>query len=184
MSEILFQKFQKESLPELSAILEKEYYDDISSLCTTAGMHADDLKNDPEFPPRSAYAENCNELITEVVKAINERKQAVIPYVQALSKKLNEHHDCSSCNGRCTVGHALHIDLLKNSHRKIRDVLFRLQQEAKPHYLSNNNQHLQYRILRNEVMIIDNAISELFYLEETVLIPKILDAQNSINVHS
>jgi hypothetical protein len=55
-----------------------------------------------------------------------------------------------------------------------------LQQLAKPLYL-DIAQPLPYKILRNEIMIIETALTELFYLEETILVPRAMEVQDRIN---
>jgi iron-sulfur cluster repair protein YtfE (RIC family) len=68
-------------------------------------------------------------------------------------------------------------DTVKEAHDKIREILSRLQHLAKPLYL-DIAQPLPYKILRNEIMIIETALTELFYLEEAILLPKAMEVRN------
>jgi hypothetical protein len=41
-----------------------------------------------------------------------------------------------------------------------------------------------YRVLRNQMALIENSLTELFFLEENYLIPKVAEAQKIINASS
>jgi hypothetical protein len=104
------------------------------------------------------------------------RRQIAIPYLHQLLRKLNDR--AASDNGR--LQNTLFADSVKEAHDKIREILSRLQQLAKPLYL-DSAQPLPYKILRNEIMIIETALMELFYLEEGILLPKVLEVQKKID---
>ncbi len=72
---------------------------------------------------------------------------------------------------------------LKSSHLEIRSLLSRLQMVSLPLYAETIYPD-SYRILRNQMALIENHISELLFLEENYLIPKIADAQKRINAGS
>jgi len=178
MSDLLSLKYQKENLPALLDSMEKEYYSVIKELCIEASLHASELKKIPVPHAIEHYSEICSSLINEIDGHVNLRREVFMPYVQALTHKLNENHDCGICSGHCISEYSLLVEKIRDSHQKIKDILFLLEKDAKPYYL-DKTQLLPYKVLRNEIMIMETALSELFYIEETVLIPKIIEAQKA-----
>jgi hypothetical protein len=41
-----------------------------------------------------------------------------------------------------------------------------------------------YKALRSEMAALENSLSELFFIEETYLVPRVSAAQTKINVHN
>lgn len=72
---------------------------------------------------------------------------------------------------------------LMASHNNIKGILYRLQMVSLPLY-SETIYPDAYRILRNQMALIENGLTELFFLEEHYLIPKIVEAQKIINAGS
>jgi hypothetical protein len=62
----------------------------------------------------------------------------------------------------------------------MRSILNRLQVVALPLY-SDTAFPDAYRVLRNQMALIENGLTELFFLEENYLLPKVVDAQKRIN---
>lgn len=179
MARILHSRYQKEDLLGLTERLNRDYYEVIDELCKPAATHASAIQELPETENNAnttLYINLCIKLIEEIRFQIRMRRQIVIPYLHQLLRKLNNKSPCE--NG--FVHNSLIADTVKEAHDKIREILSRLQQLAKPLYL-DIAQPLPYKILRNEIMIIETALTELFYLEETILLPRAMEVQDRIN---
>ncbi|RYZ55277.1 MAG: hypothetical protein EOP49_03150 [Sphingobacteriales bacterium] len=183
MARTLFSQLYKEDLTELTQRLEKEYYNEIDAVCKHAARHAAELEETESHPSSILYITLCVKLIDEIRFHIRLRKDLTIPYLYTLAQKATGSHDCRTCSGVCKVQHTLQMQNLREAHHRISELLERIQQLTKPLYLENDSP-LNYKILRNEVMIIDNALTDLFYIEESVLIPKVAELQNAIHVTS
>jgi hypothetical protein len=94
-----------------------------------------------------------------------------------------EGHDCSECSSGCSVNHALQLMGLKESQIRIKETLYRLLSVAMPLYADADYPDA-YQSLRNQMTLIDTALTELFYLEEAHLIPKVKEAQKQIHVYN
>jgi hypothetical protein len=124
----------------------------------------------------------CINLAEEIQQYIRNKKEHFVPYVQALSDKVKEGHDCSNCTGNgCSLQHDIQLIELKQAHAKLKDILNRLQMVTLPLY-SDTIYPDVYRILRNNMALLENCLGELFHIEETYLIPKVTEAQKNINV--
>jgi hypothetical protein len=121
--------------------------------------------------------------VEETLDYIKARKEKYIPYIAELFQKAETKHDCANCSGNCKVGHSMQLVELRSSNGSIKDILYRLQIVALPLY-SETIYPDAYRVLRNQMALLENNISELFFLEETYLIPKVIEAQKMINVSS
>jgi hypothetical protein len=109
--------------------------------------------------------------------------EGLLPYVQKLNERKESGHDCRNCTGGCQLQHDIQLLDLKQSHNQLKGFLHRLQMAALPLY-SESIYPDAYRILRNQMAIIENNLAELFFIEEAYLIPQVVVAQNSIHVGS
>ncbi len=103
-----------------------------------------------------------------------------MPYVHELVEKTTANHDCSNCSGSCKLGHDMQITELNASNDWAKRILHRLQLASLPLY-SQTMYPDEYRVLRNRMALIEMNMTELFFLENTYLIPKIVEAQKKIN---
>jgi hypothetical protein len=90
------------------------------------------------------------------------RKEVIAPYVHELFGKVTTGHNCISCSGTCEVRHTLKTVEFKNSIEALKVMGIT-------------------GILPVPLM---GAMNEMLYIEEHILMPKILEAQKEINVHS
>ena len=74
----------------------------------------------------------------------------------------------------------MHLIELKESHSRIKDILYRLQMVALPLYAETLYPDV-YRVLRNQMALLENSLTELFFIEDAYLIPKVIDAQKKIH---
>jgi hypothetical protein len=163
--------------------LDNEFYHTIEKLCAVAKKQAIRLSELEVRQATSQYISLCTKLIEEIESYINYRKQELIPYVQELSGKEENGHDCTSCTGNCKMPHSFALSQLKESHTHIKDTLQRLQMAVLPLY-SETIYPDAYRVLRNHMALIENNLTELFFFEESFLIPKITEAQKNIHAGS
>ena len=79
--------------------------------------------------------------------------------------------------------HELQLNDLKQSQSQLKDILNRIQMVALPLYSETIYPDV-YRLLRNHMALIENTLNELYSVEETRLIPRIIEAQKTINVRN
>jgi len=160
--------------------LRTDCYDTIEKLCDTTQKQIESIQSKEANRPPSQYLSVCRDIIGEVRLYITGRKEKYIPYLLQLSEKANEAHDCSNCSGGCKLNHDMHLLELRASNGIIKNILNRLQTIVLPLY-SDTTYPEAYRILRNQMALIENGMAELFFLEENYLVPKVLAAQKKIN---
>lgn len=168
------------TLEELVARIAVDYYDSIEAMCDTARKQALKLKELEMQQSTSHYVNLCVRLTDDVSRYIKSRRESFVPYVLALHHKTVDGHDCTSCSGGCDMQHELKLAELKTSHAQTKDVISRLQMVSLPLY-SETMYPDAYRVLRNQMALIENSITELFFIEEACLVPKVKEAQNNIN---
>ncbi|MEZ5017558.1 MAG: hypothetical protein R2800_10940 [Flavipsychrobacter sp.] len=179
MAAVLFSQYSNYSLRELINKLDKDYYQVLNSLCENASLHANTMQEEG-YSTTSLYVSMAIKLLQQIKDLLTIRTAVIFPYVNELNEKVREGHDCRNCSGNCHAGHNMHLTSLKGTHKNIKEILFRLQMVASPLY-ANNDYPASYKILRNEVTIIDTILTELFYLEESALIPKVMEAQKQMH---
>ena len=182
MVKILFSQYRHNDLGKLVHDLERDYYDTILHQCKNAAMLLAELQQDVVSPATTLYLSLCNKLLDQVQDFLIMRTTGLLPYVMELYTKDVEGHDCNNCSGNCSMRHSAQLMGLKESPQRIKEILYRLQMVAMPLYTSTEYPNA-YKILRNEMMLIDTALTELFYIEEAMLVPKIMQAQNHIHAH-
>ena len=180
MSKLLFAAYQKQGITDLIHEIDKDYYDVIGDLCRHASVHAAEIEFSDHQAATKLYVNLCHQLIDEIKNHLKARKESFVPYIQTLIKKSSANHDCRSCSGKCSVQHQLSLDEILIGHVSIKEIWLRIQQLTKPLYLEKV-QSISYKILRNEIMIIESALNELLYIEENIIIPKVKDLQNAIH---
>lgn len=167
-------------LPFVERLLD-DYYDNIERLCEVARKQADKVALLEKDRSASQYTSLCNDLIQEAQQHIKSRKEKYIPYIHQLSEKVSTNHDCAHCTGGCKMNHVSQPVELKASNDTMRKMVNRLQMVSLPLYAETIYPD-EYRILRNQMALLETHLTELFFLENTYLIPKILEAQKNINV--
>lgn len=164
--------------------LDKNHYDEISKLCKTTKKQSEKLQELEANQPASQYIATCITLTNEVENYILVKKEHLVPYVQTLYTKDTEGHDCSTCTGAgCNLKHEMQLTELRQSHLQLKDAIARLQMVSLPLYSDTIYPDI-YRVLRSNMALLENNLAELFLLEETYLIPKIIEAQKNINARN
>ena len=178
MSRTSIIQYQALDLSGLIIALEKDYYSLLEELCQKATGFS--LKHPNDYETTEIYTNLCIGIIEQIKQIVEERKKVIIPYMNELAEKSSIGHDCQNCSGGCKVNHSFHLKQLEDSHYSVREMLHRLQKLAIPLY-SEEHYSNAYRSLRNEMLLIDTTISEMFFIEESLLIPKMFDAKTKIN---
>jgi hypothetical protein len=164
--------------------MEQECYDIINGLCLTAKKQAAKLNELEVRQSTSQYVSLCTKLIEEIENYIKYRKEILLPYIHTLSEKDATGHNCSNCTGSaCKIQHNGQLIELEGSHHQIKDTLYRLQMAVLPLY-SETIYPDAYRILRNQMALLENRLTEMLFFESTYLAPKIVEAQKNINARS
>lgn len=182
MSSAAKYKYGSMSLSQLQEMLDKEWYDVILSSCVRSGKQLENLlQREGEKPTQ--YLVQCGELLAEIEQFIRDRKGKYMPYIASLSEKVATSHNCLNCTGNCKLNHELQLWELKNSGKGIKDILNALQMLSLPLYTETLYPEA-YRVLRNHVSLLESNIAELFFIEESYLLPKVTEAQKTINAGS
>lgn len=183
MEKVLLNQYSEISLPQFVEMLTGKIYKSIEQLCDSAVLQANKLDHLELHQNTSQYTTLCNNLIEDVRICIKERRDKYLPYISSLYEKVATNHDCTGCTGSCKLNHDMQLIELKATHGSIKNILYRLQMASLPLYTETIYPDA-YRVLRNQMALIENSLTELFFLEENYLIPKVAEAQKIINASS
>ena len=173
-----------QALQSLLQYLETDYYTRLDGLCGRAALHLAELEGDAGPQTESLYLSLSKKLLGQIEQYLRLRRFGLVPYIRELLDKEGTGHDCRACTKICTGRHSAQVDGLRDSQQKLKEICFRLQSVAAPAYGTQRVEPGVYRTLRAEMMQIETALTELFYLEEFSLLPKMLQAQKAIHAHS
>jgi len=170
-------------LTELVRQFETKFYDKAEGIVMQAREACLTMADEDKQNLVTVYGNLCLNLLSEIQHLINVRREQTIPYIKELVGKVAQNHDCLNCDSSCKgVGQSL-IREIETAHYKIRDIFCRLLKLA-PLVYSEDVLPPAYILVRKEMAALNILIFELFYLEETSLIPSILEAKRKINAHS
>ena len=173
-------KYSGSSLQAFAEKLVGEHYTTLTNLCMQARAQAEKVTRLENGENTSPYTMLCGNIIGETEKYIGLRNEKYVPYILTLSSKADANHDCSTCSGGCKLTHDVYLPELKVSNDMMQHMLNKLQIASLPLY-SDTLYPDEYRLLRNHMALIENSLTEIFFLENNYLIPKVMDAQKSIN---
>ena len=163
------------AVQSLLEYLEKEYY-------IPAALACDKLLPAPGSaaevrPAEDTYLLNVwSTLVAQVQRYIRVRRLSLLPYLHELAEKEDTGHDCRACTSTCTIRHAAQLNDIREAHRGIKESLQVLKTAtAAPEHFSAE--------MQREGDSLRDLLSEMIYLEETALIPKISAAQKAIYAH-
>ena len=170
------------ALQSLLAYLEKEYYTPVERLCVGITDCVTEIHHGDVHQSASLYTSLSKKLVEQVGRYIRLRRLSLLPYLNELVEKEDDGHDCRKCATSCTIRHSSQVTDIQDAHRQIRETLDKLRAIVEP--VNHELLHQDWeKTLRKEIALLDEQLSELLYLEETALIPKIADAQKSIHAH-
>lgn len=180
MIHTLFAQYRNYKLQELADHFYKEYYTTMEGLCKSAGVAANKLRG-----KGAAIMEHLlpyTKVVAEIKEYLLYRKDILFPYLGELSRKNKEGHDCSACKGGCKTAHMGIVMDVAVSHAHIHNTL----EEIKAVSLQEKDVPDEYerKMLQNELSLLESMLTELYYLEQEVLLPKIKNAQKNIHANS
>lgn len=179
------QRTQPTTTNDLQALLgrlQHGLYADLDTYSDNVLLEVSAVRLEDADETLSFYLSLAEKLAYSVKQFLRLRKFAMLPYVQELLDKDKEGHDCRNCAKSCSVRHLHQTVTICDSHQKIKEILYRLQSIASPIYM-NPAAPIPYGVLRNQVMILDRALTETFYEEESRLIPLMQAVQHHIYAH-
>jgi iron-sulfur cluster repair protein YtfE (RIC family) len=182
MAKAHFAHYHQKELADLAKLLLENYY--IPAITFSAGVSRLTSFLNKEVHPKEAelLITLCVRLAEETDTLMQERKNVLVPYLKQLQQKALEGHDCATCSGKCSIQHQMHLFQIQKSHHKIKELLYHIQQLAVHLSLSEEPMN-HFKFLLDEIKYIDDVVTELFFIEEAIVIPKIKDAQNAIHVY-
>lgn len=156
-----------------------EYYNIIDKLITNAKSYADTIDTDNRL---QEYKERLTQIESEINGFFQFRNEILIPYIHELHGKATTGHNCSQCSGKCDVQHNMKTYEFSASLERMKRIML----DMRPGFLLADTSPFkgQLKILHNEIVLCCNALSEVMYMEENILLPKIIEAQKLINVYS
>lgn len=178
-----YEEYRNIALKPFAEKLQSEYYESLETLCANTKKQCDKMKNLEKSASSLQYVVSCEQIISEIEEHIENRKTIYIPYIHTLVEKVNDNHNCSTCTGKCKINHDMHIMDLTATNQAMSRVLHKLQMVMLPLY-SDTMFPDEYRVLRLNMTLIETSLTELFFVENNYLIPKIADAQKNINASS
>lgn len=178
-----YQAYADAGLKPFAEQLQSEYYDVIQHFCAKAEKQSEKIKNIEKSESQLQYVMQCENIISDIKRHVQSRKDVYIPYVHTLSEKVKDNHNCSSCSGNCKINHEVHVLEMNLTNDDMKKVLSKLQMITLPLYTETIFPD-EYRLLRSNMALLETNLTELFFLENNYLIPKIAEAQKHINASS
>lgn len=175
-----YMEYTEAALQPFAEQLQSDYYDTTEALCIKASKQAEKIKTIEKSPTQLQYVLQCERIIKDIEKHMRERKLTYMPYISTLSEKVKDNHNCTNCSGNCKINHDVHVLELNVTNEELKKVMSRLHMITLPLY-SETIFPDEYRLLRSNMALLETSVTELFFLENNYLIPKIIEAQKKIN---
>jgi hypothetical protein len=121
-------------------------------------------------------------LTKEVSRYLRLRRLILVPYVYDLISKEEDGHDCRDCGGGCSVHHSVQIDHIRTAHRNIGKLISQVRANDLP-FTPGMERHEAYRMLRLAMVLLNNTLTEILFIEESALIPMLTELQQKIGAH-
>jgi len=170
-------------MPALLAYLEVGFYKPISEQCRQAATYTVPLNKEPAPYVLQTYTGLCNQLFEQIYIYEQQRQVVLLPYITELAEKQDTGHDCRSCSASCTIRHTARIAGIRETHKKVKAILEQLQQTTLAAYRQSSFQEDQLPVLYSEMQALSYRLIRLFHLEESMLIPMLIEAQKNIYAH-
>lgn len=174
---------QEDALQNLLTYLEKEYYTPIEASCEKVEEYITELHEGDVHQEASLYTSLSKKLTGQVAQYIKMRRFGLLPYITELLEKEDNGHDCRSCSSSCSIRHGSQLVAVRESHQKIKETLYRVLSVATPTTYSDTRHDTAHRHLREAMRHLNTMLAGVFFLEESLLIPKIQEAQKAIHAH-
>ena len=171
-----------EDLQCLLSRLQEEKYQQLDDLSGRIVTSLAEVQAQMTHSALDQYLAESADLASQVTHYLRYRRLVLVPYINDLLNKEDEGHDCRSCSGNCAMGHAEQVAGIKEIHQGIRQKMENLQ-EAGLQLMTISAISEAYQTLRADMISIDGALSELLFIEESALVPMMLDLQRTIGAH-
>jgi hypothetical protein len=129
------------------------------------------------------YTSLCNNLSAQLGQYMRLRRLVLLPYLKDLLDKEEDGHDCRACGNNCKVQHVAQVANIREAHSELRELLEHLQPVALGLPAGAHEQSPYYRSLRSDMMQKEETLSEVLFIEESALIPMMLELQRNIGAH-
>lgn len=172
MAQAFYHNYIHQSLATLAKLLLKNYHEPIVAIC-------DSFSNTIPTIADKGYINAYLAFKRQLTHYINFREESLILYTKELEEKHLSGHDCRTCNHKCDAQHSLMIKDLQLLANSIKQKLLAVHIAAAkmPAAIRNDDVYLKHRYY---TLLLDKTLAELFFLEDTILIPKMVNAQKSI----
>lgn len=165
------------SLRELMEDIHTGYYKTISALCNNILALSIEIKGFG-LPYDNGYAALSERIVAETANYIDLRTTVFLPYINMLAQKDADGHNCSACSGRCELQHSENLIDFSMQLQQFKDKINDLVKASSKIY--KRDEHYSLKPLHNKITLLYNIITELLYIEEDALLPKIAGAQRNI----
>lgn len=150
----------------------------IEHLCQWLSANVSLLEGTVTPAEHNLYLAPVSTTAKDVTQHLRFFKLTIIPYIDAMIKKGNE-HDCRQCSGACNPDHSLSIEQIHASHKKIRNAFLNLKPDDWPSY-TDAGPDAAFLPLKELIVKLQTAIIELITIEETQLIPRLAEIKKHI----
>jgi hypothetical protein len=172
-----------ERLSQLLKYLDADFYNRLESICVNAALPLAELKDADTTPSVALYTQHAHRLIHQIEQYLRLRRVGLKPYIHELIEMEEEGHDCRECSTPCEIRHSAQITGIKEAHSKIWEMLVCLHNCDVP-LADDAVEQESLRKLSAEIKKLDATLTELISLEESSLLPLILEAQKAIHVRN
>ena len=172
-----------EEIHSLLNYLDREYFDRLQKHSEKVVAYIAQLHGGDVHQTTSLYTSNSKKLVDEIAQYIRMCRVILGPYLLELLEKEDSGHDCRACSSSCTIRHTAQIEALQRAHSKIKETLDLIKSVVHPAKQVSMYPE-SFNNLGKEIQQLDVCLRELFYLEETELIPKVLEVQKAIHAHA
>ncbi len=177
-----FNDFQNISLGDMAAQLHREYYAPLTLFCQHTADHISGIAIYGLPAATVNFLQLSADWILDVNELLTHRREVIIPYIQELTEKEANGHNCVHCSGRCEIQHKTKIIELNLSLAKISDQYASyLDQINKFPYLHEKE---AFRFITTTQLFLSEYLVQLIAAERQYLIPGIEAAQKKINAYS
>jgi hypothetical protein len=162
--------------------LEKEYCVPVERLCKKITECITEIHHGDAHQHASLYTTLSAKLAEQAMAYLSIRRESLVPYLEDLTMKAEAGHDCRSCTSTCSVRHTMQILEIKELHGQLHLTLEALRSISEP--MAHEGQQPDWeQALRKQVKKLDEVLSDLLFLEETALLPKVVLTQEAIHAH-
>lgn len=163
----LVTQLRQKKYPQLEALAKVVYSD-------TLAVQINDIHDADR-----RYSSLCIKLHDQVTQYLRLHQLVLIPYISDLIKKRDMGHDCRTCGGGCSLYQTAHKSDIREAQIGMKEILSWLDEAA-----TNLAEFPQeWQMLRGNVSMLHIALTELFLIEESELIPMMIQLQKNIGVY-